>query len=85
MFSELNICNQFTEDTCRLCVMCTMFDFARCSARHSSRSVLIFMKPKRCCTSAVSAVSLLIGVEKQTLLISCFLGRGDDNHLGCYR
>ena len=29
MFSELKICNQFLEDTCRLCVMCTMFDFAR--------------------------------------------------------
>ena len=29
MLSLLNICNQFTEDACRPCVMCTMFDFAR--------------------------------------------------------
>ena len=77
MLSEHNIYNQFTEDACRLCVMCAMIDFARWSARHSSRSVLIFMKPKKCCTSAVSAVSLLIGIDKQMLLISRFLGRGD--------
>ena len=38
----------------------------------SSRSVYIFMKPKRRCTSVVSAVTLLIGVAKKTWLIKSF-------------
>ena len=29
MFPELNICNQFMEDTWQLGIMCTTFDFAR--------------------------------------------------------
>ena len=35
-----------------------------------SRSVYIFMKAKRRCTSIVSAITVLIGVEKKTWLIS---------------
>ena len=35
------------------------------------------MKPKSRCTCVVSAVPLLIGVEKKTWLMSCFLDRGD--------
>ena len=35
------------------------------------------MKPKRCCTSVVSAVPLLTGVKKKVWLISHFLNRGD--------
>ena len=76
MFSEV-ICKWFTEDAYLLCVMCTVFGFARWLARHSSRFLLIFMKPKRRCTSVASTVSLLIGIEKKTWLIGCFLDRGD--------
>ena len=42
--------NQFTEDAYQPRVVCT---------------VLIFMKPKRCCTSVVGTVPPLIGVEKK--------------------
>ena len=38
---------------------------------------MIFMKPKRRSTSVVSAVLLLIGVEKKTWLMSRFLDQGD--------
>ena len=40
-------------------------------------NVLIFMKTKRRSISVVNAVLLLIGVEKKTWLMSCFLDRGD--------
>ena len=63
MSSEI-ICNRFTENAYLLRVVCTAFVFARWSTRHNSRSVLIFMKSKRCCTSVVSTVPLLIGGEE---------------------
>ena len=72
MFSEV-ICNWFMEDAYLPRVMCSAFDFARCLARHSSRFVLIFMKPKRRCTSVVSAVPLLISIEKKMWLMGRFL------------
>ena len=81
MFSEV-ICNWFTEDAYLPCVMCTVFGFACWLAGHSSWLVLIFMKPKRRCTSVASAMSLLISVEKKTWLIGCFLDRGDRQPAG---
>ena len=69
--TELNTCNQFMEDACRPCVVCTTFDFA-VDQQGTARDLSLFMKPKRCSTSAVSTVSLLIDVEKQTLLIRLF-------------
>ena len=44
-------------------VLCVLSGFARWSTRHSSRSVLIFMKLKRR-TSIVTTVPLLIGGEE---------------------
>ena len=69
--------NRFTEDAYLPQVVRTLFGFARWLASHSSRSVYVFMKPKRHCTSVVSAVTLLIGVEKKTWLKSHFLDRRD--------
>ena len=45
-------------------VLCVLSGFACWSTRHSSRSVLIFMKPKRHFTSIVSIVPLLIVGEE---------------------
>ena len=59
MFSEV-VCNWFTEDAYLPHVVHAVFGFACWLTRHSSRSVLILMKPKRHCTSIVSAVPLLI-------------------------
>ena len=76
MFSEV-VCNRFTKDAYLPPVVCTVFGFARWLAMHSLRSVYIFIKPKGRCTSVVSTVHLLIGVEKKTWLISHFLDRRD--------
>ena len=45
---EAVICNQFTENAYMPCVVCTVFGSACWLTMLSSRSVLIFMKPKRC-------------------------------------
>ena len=50
--------------------------------RHSSRSVLIFRKSNRRSTSTVITVPLLIGIERKTWLMSCFLDRRDWQPLG---
>ena len=64
IFSEV-ICNQFMEDTYLPCVVRTVFGFARWSTRYSLRSVLVFTKPKRCCTSVVSAVLLILVLRRK--------------------
>ena len=71
-YSEPRYVFWFTEDTYLPHVVCTAFGFAHWLTRHSLRSVLIFMMSKRCCTSIVSAVPLLVGIEKKLWLISCF-------------
>ena len=62
MFLKLYVTGLRRTLTCS--VLCVLSGFARWSTRHSSRSVLIFMKPKRRCTSIVSTVPLLIGGEE---------------------
>ena len=47
-----------------VCCMYRLSGFAHWATRYSLRSVLIFMKPKRRCTSVVSTVPLLIGREE---------------------
>ena len=83
MFSEV-ICTQFMEDAYLPCVVCTVFDFPHWVTRHCSRSVLTFMKLKRCCISVVSAVPQLTGIQMKTMLKVIFLIKEIDNHLGCY-
>ena len=65
-------CDWFIGDTATCCVYCLglLVDYV---TRHSSRSVLIFRKSNSHSTSKVITVPLLIGIEKRTWLMSCFL------------
>ena len=46
-----------------MCVVCTVL--ALLVTKHSSRIVLVFMKPKGSCISRVSIVLLFVGSEKK--------------------
>ena len=61
---------------------CTVIRLLSLITRRSSRTVLIFNKPNGRCTSVISVVLLVVGVEKKTCPISRFYDRSDRQPTG---
>ena len=72
----------------RLPAMCCVYRLWVCSLFNKAQLniCLDIMKPKRCCTSIVSTVPLLIGIEEKMWLISqlrrswAYTSRGSPKH-----